>query len=58
MCKIRREINIKGLKIESVVEIASTVVKNKENVEISVENILLISEVKEDLPFEINKENT
>ena len=52
-----REVDIKGLRLESVVEITGTVVKNDENVEILAENIRLISEVKEELPFEINKKD-
>lgn len=51
------EINIKGLKLESVVEITGTATQNNGNVEVLAESLLIISEVKEDTPFEINKED-
>lgn len=53
-------INIRGLKLESVVEITGEVCKNEsvENgIEILVKELSIISEVKDDLPIEINKDN-
>lgn len=49
-----KETDIKGLKLESVVEITGKVAQNT-NVELQVENLNIMSEVKEDLPLEINK---
>jgi len=53
-----RDIEIKGLKLESVVELRGTAVKNesvKDGVEIQVHALNIIS-TAEDLPIEINKE--
>jgi nondiscriminating aspartyl-tRNA synthetase len=50
-----KDIDIKGLKIESVVEVSGEIVE-KNNIELQVISLNLISEVKEDLPIEINKE--
>jgi nondiscriminating aspartyl-tRNA synthetase len=54
-----KEIDIKGLKLESVVEIIGEVVENssvESGFELIVKKLKVISEVKEDLPLEINKE--
>lgn len=54
-----KEVNIKGLKLESVVEVTGLLVENKackNGIEIQVTNLKSISIVKEDLPLEINKE--
>ena len=53
-----RDIEIKGLKLESVVELRGTAVKNesvKDGVEIQIHALNIIS-AAEDLPIEINKE--
>jgi nondiscriminating aspartyl-tRNA synthetase len=50
-----KEINIKRLKLESVVEIIGKLAENKGNVELIVDTLEVISEVTEDLPIEINK---
>ena len=55
-----KEINIKGVKIESVVEIIGEVCKNdivEKGIEVLIKELNIISEVKDDLPIEINKEN-
>lgn len=52
-----KEINIKGIKLESVVEITGEVSQNGEIIEIIVKEFKLISEVKDDLPIEINKDH-
>lgn len=55
-----KEINIKGLKLESVVEITGEVSKNESvqgGIEVLVKELNIISEVKDDLPIEINKDN-
>jgi nondiscriminating aspartyl-tRNA synthetase len=55
-----KEINIKGIKLESVVEIAGEVCKNEsveKGIEVTVKELNIISEVKDDLPIEINKEH-
>ncbi|NYB75018.1 aspartate--tRNA(Asn) ligase [Sedimentibacter hydroxybenzoicus DSM 7310] len=54
-----RDIEIKGLKLESVVEVRGTAIKNesvKDGVEIQVHALNVISPA-EDLPIEINKES-
>lgn len=54
-----KEINIKGLKLESIVEISGEVSKNEvveDGIEVLVKELSIISEVKDDLPIEINKE--
>lgn len=54
-----KEINIKGLKLESVVKICGDVVENKSSevgAEIQVTELKVISKVNEDLPIEINKD--
>lgn len=54
-----KEINIKGLKLESVVEIRGEVCKNESverGIEVLAKELIIISEVKEDLPIEINKD--
>ena len=54
-----KTIDIKGLKLESIIEVYGRVnIKygNEKEVEISVEKIKIIVAVKEDLPIEINKE--
>lgn len=49
-----KEIDIKGLKLESVVEIEGQVAKN-DRIELQVTGLNILSEVKLDLPIEINK---
>lgn len=54
-----KEIDISGLKLESVVEVLGEVKEvngGVNNVEIALETLKLMVEVKEDLPIEINKE--
>lgn len=54
-----KEINIKGLKLESVVQILGKAVENKTvegGIEIQAISLEVFSEVVEDLPIEINKE--
>ncbi len=54
-----KEIEIKGLKLESVVEVTGLLIENKtckNGIEIQVSNLETISIVKEDLPLEINKD--
>lgn len=54
-----KEIGIKGIKLESVVEIIGEVSENEgveKGVEVLVKEMNIISEVKDDLPIEINKE--
>ncbi|KYH34989.1 asparagine--tRNA ligase [Clostridium tepidiprofundi DSM 19306] len=54
-----KEVDIKGIKLESVVNIFGNVVENskcKLGVEIQLSSLEIISEVKEDLPIEVNKE--
>lgn len=50
-----KDIDIKGLKHESVIEIIGDTTENNGGIEIQVNNLLLISEVTEDIPIEINK---
>ena len=53
-------INLKNLKLESVVSIVGEVKESKNSLnpfEISINKVEIISEVKEELPIEINKEN-
>jgi nondiscriminating aspartyl-tRNA synthetase len=55
-----KEINIKGIKLESVVEITGEVCKNEsveKGIEVLVKEFSIISEVKYDLPIEINKDS-
>lgn len=55
-----KEVEIKGLKLESVVEITGQSIENescKTGIEIQVSTLIIISAVKEDLPIEINKES-
>lgn len=55
-----KEIEIKGLKLESVIEITGKVVENescKNGIELQVATLTVISAVEEDLPIEINKES-
>lgn len=49
-----KEIEIKGLKLETVVEVIGNVAKS-DKVELQVTSLNIISEVKIDLPIEINK---
>lgn len=49
-----REIEIKGLKLETVVEVIGNVAKS-DKIELQVTSLNIISEVKIDLPIEINK---
>lgn len=49
-----KEIDIKGLKLETVVEIIGEVAES-DKIELQVTSLNIISEVKEDLPIEINK---
>lgn len=54
-----KEINIKGIKLESVVEIRGEVCKNEsveKGIEVLLKGLVIISEVKDDLPIEINKD--
>ena len=54
-----KEIGIKGIKLESVIEIIGEVSKNEvveRGVEILVKELNIISEVRDDLPIEINKD--
>jgi nondiscriminating aspartyl-tRNA synthetase len=51
-----KEINIKNLKLEAVVEIIGELLDNKGSVELIVNSLEVISEVTEDLPIEINKD--
>ncbi len=54
-----KDIEIKGLKLESVVEITGKVMENKTckcGIEIHVSTLKVVSKVNEDLPIEINKE--
>ena len=54
-----KDVDIKGLKLESVVSISGKVVENKsckDGLEIQGSSLNVISLVKEDLPIEINKE--
>lgn len=54
------KIEVKGLKIESVVEVIGKVVAQKNvelGVEIQVNQLNVLSRVRDDLPFEINKDN-
>ena len=53
-------INLKSLKLESVVSIVGEVKESKNSLnpfEISINKVEIISDVKEELPIEINKEN-
>lgn len=55
-----KEVNIKGVKLESVVEITGEVCKNEsveKGIEVLVKEFNIISEVRDDLPIEINKDN-
>lgn len=55
-----KSIDIKGLRLESVVEITGVVKENssvQQGIEVILENIKVISEVDYDLPIEINKED-
>ena len=51
------EINIKGLKLESVVDIRGRVSENNGNIEVLADTLEFIIEVTEDIPFEINKKD-
>lgn len=51
-----KDIDIKGLKLESVVMIKGKTAESNGTVEISAEEITLISEVTEDIPLVINRE--
>ena len=55
-----RKIAIKGLKIESVIEVTGEVIKNescKDGIELHAAALTVISAVEADLPIEINKES-
>lgn len=52
-----KEIDIKALRLESVIEINGIVKKNKEAFEIQVDSLKVLSFVKEELPIEINGED-
>lgn len=54
-----KEINIKGVKLESVIEVTGEVSKNEsveKKIEVLAKKLSIISEVKDDLPIEINKD--
>lgn len=55
-----KEIDIKGVRVESVIEITGEVTESgakNEEVEIQVSNMKVLSEVNHELPMEVNKEN-
>lgn len=52
-----KEIDIRELKLESVVEVVGTAVENNDKSELQVSEINILSLVKEELPIEINKGN-
>ncbi|PJI08532.1 MULTISPECIES: aspartate--tRNA(Asn) ligase [Clostridium] len=52
-----KSVNIKGLKIESVIEIYGTAKAFKEECEIEVEKLNVLSKVEEEIPIEINKDD-
>jgi len=55
-----KEVEIKGLKLESVVEVTGKLIENEScnnGIEIQLSDLIVISSVKDDLPLEINKES-
>ncbi|MCD2346361.1 aspartate--tRNA(Asn) ligase [Clostridium guangxiense] len=52
-----KQVDIKDLKLESVIEVNGVVKRNKDDFELQVDNLKIMSLVKEDLPIEINSES-
>lgn len=52
-----KEVDIKDLRLESVIEVNGVVKKNKDTFEVQVDSLKVLSLVKEELPIEINTED-
>lgn len=52
-----KEVDIKDLRLESVIEVSGVVKKNKDTFEVQADSLKVLSLVKEELPIEINGED-